>query len=263
MKFKYLKMFAIFVVLFLDCYRTVETVAETIRLTNGQWPPYFSKFLPHYGVGSQIVTEAFALEGIEVTYVFFPWKRGLKLAQNGTFDGAVGWQTNTEREQYFYASETIWQAPWVFFHLKKVAFDWHRLTDLAPLKIGGTLEYMYTPQFLAAERAGQITVDRAVSDEAGWKKLVAGRIDVFPQLIDVGYFQIQKLFDPDTMRLITHHPRIIGLHAEQLLLSRKIVRNKRLLTIFNRGVQRLKESGRYDQYSKALRESAFQNKKVD
>ncbi len=37
---------------------------ETIRLTNGEWPPYLSKNLKYYGISSRIVTEAFALEGL-------------------------------------------------------------------------------------------------------------------------------------------------------------------------------------------------------
>ncbi len=49
--------------------------AETIRLTNGEWQPYLSKDAPHHGFASHIVTEAFALVGVEVEYGFFPWKR--------------------------------------------------------------------------------------------------------------------------------------------------------------------------------------------
>lgn len=231
---------------------------EIVRLTNGEWPPYFSQELPHYGLGSRIVAEAFALEGITVEYTFFPWKRALALAQDGEFDGAVGWQINPEREQYFYASETVWGAPWVFFHLKSLTFDWETFDDLAQYQIGGTLEYMYTAEFLEAERAGKLHVDRAGRDEFGWKKLVAGRIDLFPQLVDIGYYQLQALFEPETVQSVTHHPKAFGMHTEQLLLSKKHERNGRLLEIFNRGLQRLKESGKYDRYFEELRETTSQ-----
>ena len=62
---------------------------ETIRLTNGEWLPYMSANLKYNGVASRIVTEAFALEGIEVVYSFFPWKRAYALVSNGDFDGSL------------------------------------------------------------------------------------------------------------------------------------------------------------------------------
>ncbi len=39
---------------------------ETIRITNGDWPPFTSEQLPSGGPLSRIVSEAFALEGITV-----------------------------------------------------------------------------------------------------------------------------------------------------------------------------------------------------
>ena len=52
--------------------------AEKITLANGEWAPYLSKGLKHSGYMSHIVSEAFAEEGIEVEYVFLPWKRGFE-----------------------------------------------------------------------------------------------------------------------------------------------------------------------------------------
>ena len=226
----------------------ISLAEETVRLTNGEWSPYFSENLKYYGVGSRIVTEAFALEGVRVEYGFYPWKRGLVLAQHGDWDGAVGWETNFEREQNFYVSDTVWEASWVFFHLKSYHFDWKNFNDLKNIKMGATLAYMYTPEFLEAERSGKINVSRAISDHLGYKKLLAQRIDIFPQLLDVGYYQLQVQFDSQTVRQFTHHPIPFGKHTEQLLLSKKHKRNRRLIEVFNKGLQRLKDSGRYKQY---------------
>lgn len=248
------KVFIIIITIFL-C--NVSFAEETVRLTNGEWEPYFSENLNYYGIGSRIVTEAFALEGIRVEYGFFPWKRALKIAEDGTWDGAVGWETNPDREPYFYASDTVWEAPWVFFHLKTYPFDWKTFDDLKNVRIGGTLEYMYTPEFMEAEHSGKIRVDRASSDHLGFKKLLGKRFEIFPQLIDIGYFQLQKLFDPETVRLFTHHPTPFGKHSEQLLLSKKHERNKRLTELFNRGLQRLKESGKYEQYFEESRRGEY------
>ena len=64
---------------------------ETIRIANGEWPPYLSKELKHYGVASRIVAEAFALEGVKVKYGFFPWGRAYAVVQRGEWDGSVIW----------------------------------------------------------------------------------------------------------------------------------------------------------------------------
>ncbi|MBU2254212.1 MAG: amino acid ABC transporter substrate-binding protein, partial [Gammaproteobacteria bacterium] len=46
--------------------------AESVRLTNGEWPPYLGEQLPHKGVASRTVAEAFALQGIDVAWEFHP-----------------------------------------------------------------------------------------------------------------------------------------------------------------------------------------------
>ena len=60
------------IVLLLTSYLAV---AEKITLANGEWAPYLSENLKHYGYISRIVKEAFEEEGYEVEYVFLPWKR--------------------------------------------------------------------------------------------------------------------------------------------------------------------------------------------
>lgn len=226
----------------------ISIAEETVHLANGEWAPYFSKNLKYYGIGSRIVTEAFALEGIRVKYSFFPWKRALKIAQDGDLHGVVGFEINSERASFFYASDNVWEAPWVFFHLKTYQFDWKTFDDLRAKKIGASLEYMYTPEFLEAEHSGMISVDRAPTDLMGFKKLLIGRLDIFPQLVDVGYYQLEKLFDTKTVKLFTHHPTPIGKHTEQLLLSKKHEQSKRLIIVFNRGLKRLKDSGLYEKF---------------
>ena len=70
----------------------------SIKIANGDWPPYFSPTLEHNGVVSRIVKEAFGNEGVPVEYVFLPWKRGLIEAKTGKWAGSVGWLKTKERE---------------------------------------------------------------------------------------------------------------------------------------------------------------------
>jgi polar amino acid transport system substrate-binding protein len=239
-------------------FNSASSAEQTVRLTNTEWPPYFSEKLKYYGVGSRIVSEAFALEGIQVEYQFLPPKRALWLAEEGKeWDGTVGWEINPERELHFWVSDPIWEAPWVFFHLKSYSFDWKTFDDLKDIRIGGTLEYMYTSEFMNADRLMTINVDRGTSDEIGFKKLLTGRIDLFPQLIDVGDYQLQEFFNPQTVQLFTHHPTPFGKHTDRLLMSKKNERSKDLIEAFNRGLKKLKESGQYDQYFEESRRGDY------
>lgn len=221
--------------------------ANHVRLTNGEFPPYLGAGLPHYGVASRIVSEAFALKGITVEYGFFPWARALSLAQEGAWDGSVVWHKTPEREVHFYFSDSVIDNNDVFFHLKSYAFEWQALEDLAALRIGGTIDYNYGAAFMEAEQAGQITVERTSSDEQNFKKLLAGRIDIFPLDLEVGLSLLRTNFTPEEAAQITHHPLPVQTSPFSLMLSKKIERNVELMTLFNAGLQELKDSGRLQQ----------------
>lgn len=221
---------------------------ETIRLATGEWPPYYSKDLKHNGLALRIITEAFALEGIKVEFEFYPWARGLLSAERGTVDGAATWTATEEREKLFYASDPVFEGEWVFFHLKSFPFNWETYDDLKGIDIGGTLEYDYGDDFKNAEAAKKIVVQRVPKDEQNFDKILFGRIKIFPQFLDVGYYQLQELYKPEDAHLFTHHPKPLKVVPSNLLLSKKLEKNKRLIVLFNRGLRQLKETGKYDQY---------------
>jgi polar amino acid transport system substrate-binding protein len=223
-----------------------ETPA-TVRITTGEWPPYTSESERFYGVASRLVSEAFAESGIVVEFGFFPWTRAMKLARDGDWDGTSIWFDTEERRQAFYYSEPVIMATNSFFFLKGSAFDWNDFADLAELRVGGTREYSYGKEFDAAEAAGVFETHRSITDEAGLENLLKGRIDVFPGEQSVVYAVIEKTFNPEDADRITHHPRPISTQPLYLLLSKGVADSERLLILFNRGLQQLKENGRYDQ----------------
>ena len=241
------------VILLLSLFPTAALAEGTIRITNGEWSPYLSEKLKYYGVASRIVTEAFSLEGIKAEYGFFPWKRALLLAQKGKWDGSVVWSYTEDRAKDFYYSDPVVKCKWVFFYLKTTSFDWKVIDDLRGFRIGGTLGYKYNPDFEAAEEAGRIKVYRVPKDEQNFEKLIKGRIDIFLQDIDVGYEMLNNLFPEEKVRLFTHHPKPIKDTGFHLLLSKQVEKNKEMLTLFDRGLKRLKESGKIEQYLKESR----------
>lgn len=220
---------------------------DTIRLTNGEWPPFLSENAPHYGFATHIVTEAFALVGVEVEYGFFPWKRAMVLARKGQWDGTAVWWDKEERREHFFYTDAVAPTTTVFFHLKSRGFDWNTYEDLRELKIGATLEYTYGKNFEAAEAAGIIRTERVPHDETSLKKLLKGRIDVFPGGLMTTYAQIRDTFRKEDAALFMHHFKPIAQRPVYLLLSKKVPGNEQMRDRFNEGIGMLKESGRYDQ----------------
>ncbi len=230
---------------------------ETIRITNGEWDPFLSENLQHYGVISHIVTEAFALEGVNVEYGFFPWGRAYEFVKFGDWDGSVVWTHTPDREKDVYFSDPLLVSNDVFFHLKRYTFDWNTIEDLKDIDIGATIGYTYGKAFDNAEKFGEIRVERVPTDDINFRKLLVGRIQIFPMNIDVGYSLMHEKFTLKEARLITNHLKPIGTYVYHLLLSKKVERNKQMLILFNKGLKRLKESGRYDQYFEDSRRGKY------
>lgn len=250
----------ILLILYLFSIVTNGFAEETIRLTNGEWPPYLSKNLKYYGVASRIVAEAFALEGIKVKYVFYPWKRAYQNAETGKWDGSVVWFDTPKRRTAFYISDSVIDVQYVFFHLKSYSFNWDNIEDLKGIRIGGTLGYNYSKMFQKAEETGIIKVERVPKDEQNFKKLLKGRIQIFPNDLDVGYAMLRNIFAPEQVQLFTYHPKPVRAAPHHLLLSKKIKRNKRMIELFNKGLKRLKANGQVEQYLIESRRGEYKNK---
>lgn len=242
------------------CTTAVAGPVEKLRITNGEWPPYLSRDLQHYGLATRIVTEAFAQEGIQVEYAFFPWNRAFQLAQSGRWDGTAIWLQSPEREADFYLSDPVIDSTFVFFHRKDFAFDWKTVDDLHGLRIGGTLEYNYGEKFEAAEKAGALQVERVSSDEQNFSRLLANRIQVFPMERDVGLEMLRKKFSAADRNRITWHKLPVRHDPLHLLLTRKNPLNALNIVRFNRGLKQLRDSGRIQQYLEESRQGRYQKK---
>lgn len=237
------------------CIIIISTTAhaeELITLSNGEWLPYLSKNLKHYGGVSQIVTQAFALEGVTVKYEFRPWKRAYMEAKEGYSNGSLVWSRTPEREQDFYYSDVVFEGQSVFFHLRTFPFDWATFDDLVDLKLGGSLGYKYN-----IESHPGIKIERASREELNFKKLLLGRIEIFLSDVDVGYEVLYQHFTTEKLQLITHHPKPFHRTEYHLILSRQVDDSRHFLELFNRGLKRLRESGKYDQYIEAIRKGEY------
>jgi polar amino acid transport system substrate-binding protein len=239
-----------------------DLLAETIRISNGEWEPFLSNYSYQYGLDSHIVTEAFKLEGIDVEWGFFPWQRANENAKNSkNWDASCCWWPDNETTKEFLMSAPITQTSFVFYHLKSYKLHWDSLQDLKGIKIGGTTMYHYGNEFMDAIAEKTLSVEFTTKDEFNYKKLLAGRIQIFPNDPSVGDAQIRGHLSPNEASLITYHPKRFGISSLHLIMSKNHQRNKYFIDKFNAGLKKLKESGRYQQMLNDLEAGKYDKKK--
>ncbi|MDH4583131.1 amino acid ABC transporter substrate-binding protein [Pseudomonas sp. BN415] len=222
--------------------------AEEVRLTNGEWAPYLGARLPHQGVASRIVEEAFALEGIEVKWEFYPWARSIHLAERGERTGTAVWLRSPEREARFFISEPVVDSTYYFFHHKNHPLDWQQVSDLKGRQLGGALGYDYGADFQRAESHGQIKVKRLSGEEQGLRMILAGRLDAFPMDKVVAFALLNDKFSSAERAEISFHPHPLRSDSLHLMLSREVPGNAELIARFNKGLSKLRESGKVAHY---------------
>ena len=84
------------------------TNAETVKLVTGNdYSPFTDETLPNGGMATEIVTAVFADMGHELAFDWLPWKRGYRLAQQGTYLGTFPYIFTDEREKDFLYSLPI------------------------------------------------------------------------------------------------------------------------------------------------------------
>ncbi|MFO7751103.1 MAG: transporter substrate-binding domain-containing protein [Desulfobacteraceae bacterium] len=221
---------------------------ETVRIATGEWPPYISKKLKHQGVVTHIIREAFKLENIKAEFSFFPWKRSKLLVKNGKFDACSVWAKFAVMEKEFYYSDTVAKGEFVFFHPKSIDFAWSSIDDLKHYKIGGVLGNVYSEKIKQAEKNGYMKIYYKPAELDVMKLLIHGKVEVFPVNRQVGYFLLNKHFSEEEAGRITHHGKPLRISRYSLIFSRAVEKNRERVKQFNRGLAKLKKSGRYDRF---------------
>ncbi|MBF0203500.1 MAG: transporter substrate-binding domain-containing protein [Desulfamplus sp.] len=216
---------------------------KTVKLAIGDWAPYTSETDPKGKLLEEVVTEAFKAEGIDVQYAYFPWKRSYVNAEKGQYDGTFPWNKTPEREEAFYTHKiSLIKDDGVYFHLKSKPFDWNTIEDLKKYKVGVTIGYKQEELY----KQNGITADTVPEEAMNFKKMLAGRIDIYQTSKVVGYSTINSLFSPDDAAKFTNHPKAVETDEYYILFSKKTPDGKELGDKFDEGMKKIKDSGVYD-----------------
>jgi len=82
----------------------------------------------------------------------------------------------------------------VFFFKKGSYFKWNKITDITSYKMGGLFGFSYGSELDKIIGEGVLKIDRAARDEQNFMKLLAGRIDIYPQELNVAYESLYSNF---------------------------------------------------------------------
>lgn len=225
------------------CLSWATNARSPIVISTGEYPPYSSVRLKHQGLIPHIITRAFAYEGMSVKFNFYPWKRAYRLSEKGLVDGTAPWLESSERHETHLYSDQILPEIYVWFYLKSVPLEWDSFSDLSSRSISAISGYTYSPSFYEAIKSIPLNVQFVTTLRQSFDLILNGRANVTLENIDVGWYYLRRFYPTSTVeRFVTHNKPVIR-GGSFLLISRKHPDAAKLISIFNRGLGALRESG--------------------
>ncbi|MBB6479864.1 transporter substrate-binding domain-containing protein [Spirochaeta isovalerica] len=223
---------------------------DTLDFSIGEYPPGVSEYLPGYGFFTEIVTEAFKAEGIEVNYSFCPWARVWLNITEGNSDGSLGYLWNPEREEEVLYSKPIWDMSFsAAFCLKEKTFHISKPDDLMDYKVIIQRGYSYganVDQYLASDKIDYCVVE---TEEQAFKMLILNRAEFFLTNNLNGLYTIQTFFpEENTFTYYSYDPTLNGA-SFHMVVSKKHPRSRWIIERFNSGLEKIKSSGLFDEIS--------------
>ncbi len=231
---------AIFFIAFLSI---TSVSAETITIVTGEWAPFLSENLPGGGPVNNIITEAYKVEGIDVDYKYYPWKRAEFMIESGTALGSSCWSDAPERRSFAVVSDPMVSSREVFIFMKKNLpnFDYTNLEDLKKYKLMSLAGYSHEKMF---QEAG-LNTDSTRDAETALRKLEKGRGDLMCENEAVMAGLIRELF-PGRESEFGMSKTAFQDKPLHLLFSKKFPDMDKYRNTFNAGLAKIKQNGTYD-----------------
>lgn len=229
-----------------------EANERIVHLGVGEWPPYISEHLEHYGPLAQLVHDAFKAEGVDVDYHWLPWTRALKKTQKSQLSATFPWYKSPKRMQHFYYSAPLMKEAYSFIYRKDSPFDWQSVKDLSQYHIGANTDYYYNEDFALGEKNQELTITRVDSEKQLVNMLLLKRVDAIIIGKQVGRSYLKSL-DVHS-QLIAHHK---GFAEKELyvLFPKLDPLSKSRRDTFNRGLLRIQQQGKHLSFNNTAAET--------
>lgn len=243
----------------LICTSPVLAAGE-IKIAIGEWDPYMSEKLPHYGIIAHIISETFKEVGVNVKYGFFPWTRAYRLAETGQWHATGIWGKSEEREKFFNFSDVVHVGEVVLFYHKDHPITWTgNIEDLKGLTIGIPSGYESPVILKEAEKKGFIKFEIGWKDINVFRQLARKRFQAVDANKIAGLRLIETKLSAEEKAKIGH-TKPIELWHYYMLFSKKLTENENFLKLFNKGFREMKKSGKIDKMWKSFYRGEYASK---
>lgn len=231
----------------------------SVTLTIHDYPPFMGQQLPHGGLLTRLVREAFKLGDVEVTLENVSSNRAITGIVKGFYDGGFGWAHTAERDRsLLYSSNSIYTFRMVFFQRRGAQIAWRSLADLSRYQIGATLGDFYSAEFSRLKDGGTLHVQEAASDAYNMRKLVVGRVDLFPMELEAGKYLIEASLTPAQQLSLEAQENVFSAVPTYLVLRRDLPHAQELIERFDRGYRQLADSGQLARLMDDTRKSLYE-----
>lgn len=214
-----------------------------MHLVVDDYPPYINQ-ANNAGVVTQIVTAAFAEEGIDVALEFQPWSKVEKLVDTSNKLSFM-WSKTAQRKQKWSYSEPVYINKQVLVIKKGSGVYWRRLDELRRYKLGVTSHHNYGERFENYRQYLDLT--DSVSDYLSIKKLVRNKVDAVV-VEELAGQQLIAYFPEKTkaqLEVLAH--QALDTSNSYLVCSKNYAKCANYVRTFNRGLEKLKATSRYQE----------------
>lgn len=224
-----------------------ETAVSQILLVSGDWAPYVYETPDDHSPIVAIVIAAFQEVGMTPKIAYYPWKRAEDITLQGTAFAAFPYAFTPERAKDFDFSDPLYISQSRIFYNTQIHPDgipFETLEDLRGYTVGGLLGGWYEPIFAEVGLKTEYTD----SIQANIDKLALGRIDVFVEEANAGWFTIRELYPDkvDQFATVAKPVEAPGFESDlRLLVSRTYPHSAELLAQFNTGLAAIRANGKY------------------
>lgn len=220
---------------------SISCVAKPVLFVGSEFPSVLEKTSSGeiIGIGADIIHLMEQRLGYDIEISFVPFKRALKMMENGSADGLIGPYKSVNREQYMhYTQQHIYEDQIYFYGKKESEIQWGG--DFSLLK--GQAVAVVLGWFLGAEferHRNSFVISDVVNLEAGFKMLMADRVDLilaYPAAVD----RVEKSLDIDNkIKLL---PPAVTINKGYFAFS-KIKANKEFVEQFDSQLSLMAKSG--------------------
>jgi len=212
---------------------------QQITLATDHWQPFYGPDLKDGGYMIEVCKAAFETVGYQLTVKLMPWKRAVKAAKLGIYDGLLGAYYTPARAEIYYYSQPFEQEKTVLLALASSNLIFNNIRDLKSYDIGVMRGAVNATQL---DNANNLSFSYSNDASHNFKKLLLARIDYMVTGKAHLTYIINTEYSGKVPELTIFKPAL-KVNDIYITLSKELDNAEAIMRDFNRGIHIIKENG--------------------